>query len=132
MSDQTKSFTIRKLTELDDMAAAYGYSETHEARFANDDLDTQGTGLSHQRLKPNKRVPFGHKHEDAEEIYVVLSGSGRVKLDDEIVEISELDAIRVAPGVMRAFEGGEDGMELLAFGPRHAGDGELIQGWWAD
>lgn len=132
MTEHTKPFTIRKLTEVEDVAAKHGFSETHEARFANDDLDTQRTGVSHHRLKPNKRQPFGHKHENAEEVYVVLSGSGRVKLNDEIVEISELDAIRVAPGVIRAFEGGEDGIELIAFGPRHAGDGELIQGWWAD
>ena len=62
----------------------------------------------------------------------MLSGSGRVKLDDEIVEIETRDAIRVAPGVIRAFESGSDGLELLAVGPRHDGDGELIQDWWTD
>src|SRR5450756_1686141 len=80
-------------------------------------------GVSHHRLKAGKRQGFGHKHENAEEIYVVLGGSGRVKLDDEIVEIARLDAIRVAPEVVRAFEAGPDGLELLAFGARHDGDG---------
>ncbi len=85
------------------------------------------------RVKAGKRQAFGHKHSDAEEIYVVLSGSGRAKLDDAIVDVVPLDALRVAPGVIRAFEAGPDpDLELLAFGPHHAGDGEIIEGWWAD
>jgi len=83
-------------------------------------------------LKPDKRQPFGHKHDEAEEVYVVMAGSGRMKLDDEILDIAKLDAVRVAPGVMRSFEAGSDGLQMLAFGPHHEGDGELIQGWWAD
>lgn len=125
-------YTIRKLTELEDLAAKHGYSEFGESRFASGELETQQTGLSHQRLRPNVRQPFGHRHGEAEEVYVVLSGSGRVKLDDEIVEVSELDAIRVAPGVTRAFEAGDAGLELIAFGPRRDGDGELLHGWWAE
>ena len=58
----------------------------------------------------------------------MLTGSGRVKLDDEIVALEALDAIRVAPTVTRAFGAGPD--ELLAVGSRHDGDGELIEGWW--
>ena len=84
-------------------------------------------------LKAGKRQPFGHKHDEAEEVYVVIAGKGRIKLDDEIVSLGPLDAIRVAPGVTRAFEAGpENDLELLAFGRRHEGDGEVIQGWWAD
>jgi mannose-6-phosphate isomerase-like protein (cupin superfamily) len=125
-------YTIRKLTELEDMAAKHGYSEMGESRFASRELETDQTGLSHQRLRPNVRQPFAHRHGQAEEVYVVLSGSGRVKLDDDIVEVSELDAIRVAPGVTRAFEAGDAGLELIVFGPRHDGDTELVQGWWAE
>jgi mannose-6-phosphate isomerase-like protein (cupin superfamily) len=132
MTDAENLFTIRKLTSVEDMAAKFGFSETHESRFANRDLEAQETGVSHHRLKPNKRQPFGHRHEKAEEVYVVLAGSGRVKLDDEIVEISELDAIRVAPGVTRAFEAGDAGLEYIAFGASHEGDGEIFEGWWAD
>lgn len=132
MTTKPNPFTIKNLTEVEDMAAKHGLSETHESRFANTDLATEHTGVSHHKVKPDQRQPFGHKHDDAEEVYVVLSGSGRVKLDDEIVEISELDAIRVAPGVTRAFEGGPDGVEFLAFGPHHEGDGEIIQDWWTD
>ncbi len=127
-----KSYTLLKLTDAEDMAPGFGIGHITEARFPNADLDTEQTGLSHQKLAAGARHPFGHRHQNAEEVYVVLSGSGRVKLDDEIVEIEKLDAIRVAPGVTRAFEGGDDGLELLAFGPRHEGDGEMIQDWWTD
>ena len=132
MATKTEQFTIKNLTEIEDMAAKHGLSETHESRFANSDLATEQTGVSHHVLKSDKRQPFGHKHDDAEEVYVVFSGSGRVKLDDEIVEISKLDAIRVAPGVTRAFEAGPHGLEFLAFGPHREGDGEVIQDWWTD
>jgi mannose-6-phosphate isomerase-like protein (cupin superfamily) len=126
------SYTHKKLTDVEDAAPKSGFGEFQEARFAKGDLETEHTGVSHHRLKPNKRQPFAHKHEQAEEVYVVLSGSGAVKLDDEIVALETLDAIRVAPGVIRAFEAGPDGLELLACGARHDGDGEVIPGWWAD
>ena len=125
-------FTHRKLTEVKDSAPEFGMGETQEARFAKGDLEAAETGVSHQRLKPNRRSPFGHRHEDAEEVYVVLSGSGRMKLDDEIIEVEALDAIRVAPEVTRAFEAGPDGMALIAFGPRHDGDGEIEQDFWTE
>jgi mannose-6-phosphate isomerase-like protein (cupin superfamily) len=121
-----------KLLDVKDSAAEFGYSDAQEARFARSDLDAEQTGLSHLRLKPGQRSPFGHKHENAEEVYVVLSGSGRMKLDDEIIEVETLDAIRVAPEVTRAFEAGSDGLEVLAVGARHDGDGEIFPGWWSD
>jgi mannose-6-phosphate isomerase-like protein (cupin superfamily) len=125
-------YTLKKLNDVEDSAVKFGLQETEEARFATGDLKAEHTGVSHHRLKPGKRQPFAHKHENAEEVYVVLHGSGRAKLDDEIIEIGTLDAIRVAPGVTRAFEAGPEGVELLAVGPRHDGDGEVIQGWWTD
>ncbi|HYJ21394.1 MAG TPA: cupin domain-containing protein [Solirubrobacterales bacterium] len=125
-------FTHKKLTDVKDSAPEFGLDEVQEARFANKDLDAEKTGLSHYRLKPGRRTPFGHKHDEAEEVYVVIRGSGRMKLDDEIIEVETLDAIRVSPEVIRAFEAGDDGIEVLAMGPRHDGDGEVIQGWWTD
>ena len=125
-------YTLKKLTDVEDSAPKFGFGEIQEARFATSDLETEETGVSHHRLKANQRQPFAHKHDQAEEVYVVLAGSGRVKLDDEIVAIDKLDAIRVEPGVIRAFEAGSDGIELLAFGARHEGDGEVIQDWWTD
>jgi mannose-6-phosphate isomerase-like protein (cupin superfamily) len=127
------AYTHRNLTKVEDSAAKFGFGETQETRFANDDLETDQTGLSHHRIKPGKRQAFAHRHDEAEEVYVVLSGAGRVRLDDEILELKSLDAVRVSAGVIRAFEAGEDGLEILAFGPRHTEDrGEIIDDWWTD
>jgi mannose-6-phosphate isomerase-like protein (cupin superfamily) len=125
------TYTHTNLREVEDSAPKFGFEEVQEARFANNALETQETGVSHLRVKPGKRQGFAHKHDDAEEVYVVVVGSGRVKLDDEIIEITELDAIRVAPGVIRQFEGGPDGIELIAVGARHDGDGEMVPDWWS-
>jgi mannose-6-phosphate isomerase-like protein (cupin superfamily) len=126
------AYTHKKLTEVDDSAPKFGFEEVQEARFATKDLESEETGVSHLRVKPGKRQGFAHKHDEAEEVYVVVRGSGRVKLDDDILEITELDAIRVSPGVTRQFEGGADGIELIAVGPRHENDGEIFPGWWSD
>ena len=126
------AYTHKKLTEVEDSAPKFGYEEVQEARFATEDLGAEDTGVSHLRVKPGKRQGFAHKHDEAEEVYVVVRGAGRVKLDDDILEITELDAIRVSPGVIRQFEGGPDGIELIVFGARHDGDGEIFPGWWSD
>jgi mannose-6-phosphate isomerase-like protein (cupin superfamily) len=125
-------YTVMRLTDVKDSAQEFGVGGDIEARFATGDLDAERTGVSHHRIKPTKRQPFGHKHEQAEEIYVVLGGSGRMKLDDEVIEVEPLDAIRVAPTVTRAFEAGPGGIEVLAIGARHEGDGEIVPGWWSD
>jgi mannose-6-phosphate isomerase-like protein (cupin superfamily) len=124
------SFSRKNLHDVEDMAVKYGFGDLQEARFPRQDLDASDTGLAYLVLRPGKRQPFAHRHQDAEEIYVVLSGSGRVKLDDEILDLATMDAIRVGPSVVRAFEAGDEGLELLAFGPRHAGDAEQIQDFW--
>ena len=126
------AFTRKRLTDVKDSAPGFGYGDVQEARFAGGDLDAERTGISHLCLKPNRRSPFGHRHDRAEEIYVVLSGSGRLKLDDEVIEVGALDAIRVAPRVTRAFEAGPEGIEVLAVGARHDGDGDVVQDWWSD
>ena len=77
-----------------------------------------------------RRSPFTHRHREAEEVYVVLRGRGRVKLDDEILDVGPLDAIRVAPGTARAFEAGDDGLDLLAFGPHRGNDGVPVDDPW--
>lgn len=123
-------YTITKLGELEDAAVKGGFSEMQEARFAGEALDSEQTGLAYHRVRPGKRQAFGHRHDNAEEINVVLSGSGQVKLDDEVVDIGPLDAIRIAPKVARGFAAGPEGLELLVFGPHHSGDGEIIQDFW--
>ena len=125
-------YTLKRITDVEDSAPKFGFQEVQEARFAKDELEAERTGVSHHRLKAHRRQPFAHRHEQAEEIYLILAGSGRVKLDEDIVELRPLDAIRVAPAVTRAFEAGPEGLEILAFGPRHEADGEVIQGWWTD
>jgi len=125
-------YTIKNLHEVEDQAPKFGAGETQEARFPREDLNSETVGLAFHRVKAGKRQGFAHRHQDAEEIYVILAGTGRIKLDDEVKEVGPLDAIRVAPKVARAFEADSGGnLELLAFGPRHAGDGELIhEGFW--
>jgi uncharacterized cupin superfamily protein len=120
-------YTIKNLREVEDMAATQGFGEVQEARFAHGDLKAEQIGISLQKVKPGKRHAFAHRHQDAEEVYVVVAGSGRVKLDDEVKEVRELDAIRVAPSVTRAFEAGDDGLELIAFSPRAQGDAEIVE-----
>lgn len=126
------SYTVRKLREVEDVAPKHGFGEVQEARFPREQLGALETGLAYHVLRPGRRQGFAHRHVDAEEIYVVLSGGGRVKLDDEVLELEPMDAVRVAPAVTRAFEAGPNGLELLAFGPRHEGDGEIVQGFWPD
>ena len=125
-------FTALNLEEVEDQAAKFGYGEMGEARFANRALGAVQTGVSHQRIRPNRRQAFAHRHHRAEEVYVVLSGSGRARIDDEIVALGPRDAIRIAPASTRKFEAGPEGLELLVMGPRRAGDAELVQGFWED
>jgi mannose-6-phosphate isomerase-like protein (cupin superfamily) len=126
------SHTHINLASVKDSAPRFGFGDDQEARFAREDLEAERTGVSHHRLKPGKRQPFAHRHEEAEEVYVILGGSGRLKLDDEIIEVERLDAIRIAPEVTRCFEAGPGGIEFLACGAHHDGDGEIVPGWWSD
>ena len=129
------SYTIKNLVEeVEDSAQKFGMGDVLEARFVRDDLDATELGLSLQRLKPNQRLPFGHRHERQEEVYVIVGGSGRLKLDEEIVEVGRWDAVRIAPEVTRGVEAGPDGLELLAFGAPATGlqDAKQEMGWWSE
>jgi mannose-6-phosphate isomerase-like protein (cupin superfamily) len=125
-------YTIRNLKEVDDAAPTFGMSPDVEARFARKPLESKKVALSYQRLQPNVRMPFGHTHAEQEEIYVVLGGSAQAKLDDEVVELRQWDALRVDPETMRAVEAGPEGVEFLAVGGPigEANDAEMVQGWW--
>ncbi|HEX5147055.1 MAG TPA: cupin domain-containing protein [Conexibacter sp.] len=127
------TYTIKNLADVDDAAVRGGFAEMGEAHFAGGALDAEDTGVAYHVLRPNRRQAFAHRHDQAEEINVVISGSGRVKLDDEVHDVHALDAIRVAPSVTRQFEAGPEGMSYVVFGPHHARDGELIrEGFWED
>ena len=126
-------YTIVNLKRIEDQAPKFGYAPNIEARFATEALGLQDSGVSYQRLAPNFRQPFGHRHERQEELYVVLGGSLRAKLDDEIVELQQWDALRVAPEITRQLEAGPEGAEILAIGARRtaqvANDAEPIPNW---
>jgi uncharacterized cupin superfamily protein len=126
------SYAKKNLREVEDSAPKHGLSDHQEARFARGDLGTEQTGLNYLIVKPGQREAFAHRHNKAEEVYVVLGGSGRVKLDDELVELAALDAVRVTPGTARSFEAGSDGLEVLIFGPHMEGEAEMVQDFWSD
>jgi mannose-6-phosphate isomerase-like protein (cupin superfamily) len=125
----TSPYTRINLEAVADAAPANGFGERWEARVARTDLGAEQTGVAHFRLRPGKRSPFVHRHREAEEVYVILRGRGRMKLGEEIRDVAELDAIRVAPELPRAFEAGPDGLEFVVFGPHHA-DGEAVEDDW--
>src|ERR1700760_4480015 len=112
--EQMSDYTHKNLTEVDDSASGFGFGEMGEVRFAKDAFDAEKTGFTHIKLNPGQRMPFGHVHEEAEEVYVVIAGSGRIKIDDEIVDVVELDAVRISPTLERGFEAGPHGISLLA------------------
>jgi quercetin dioxygenase-like cupin family protein len=124
-------YTIKNLKDVDDSAAS---SPDVEARFARKYLDSRELGVSYFRYAPGYRSPMGHSHREQEEAYVVIAGAGRVKLDDEALELRQWDVVRVAPEVVHAFEGGPDGLELIAVGSARpeGGDGVPVPDWWKD
>jgi quercetin dioxygenase-like cupin family protein len=120
-------------SDVQDMAPQHGL-EGIESRFARTNLELENSGLSYFRLDAGFRAPFGHTHSEQEEVYVVRSGSARVAVDDEVVELVELDAIRIPPGAMRGMQAGPDGVEILAFGAPNTEnkDAEMQPGWWPE
>ncbi len=130
MSDYTiKNF----LTDIKDNAAGRG-AEGVEARFGRSAMESEHLGVSLYRLAPNQRMPWGHRHREQEEAYVVVAGSGRMRLDGETVDVRQWDLIRVSPPVARGFEAGPEGIDLLAVGNDRpeGGDGELVEDFWQD
>ena len=125
--------TLKNLEEAKNSAEEYGFGEFQESRFVNKDLDLTQAGLSFHRIKPGKRQPFGHSHDRSEEIYVVIGGSGRMMIGDQLVELKKYDAVRVAPNEKRAFEADDEGLEIIASGQHLESDrGEVYKGWWGD
>jgi mannose-6-phosphate isomerase-like protein (cupin superfamily) len=124
------SYAKKNLRDVDDQAARHGVSDHQEARFPRTDLGLERTGINYLTVKANRREPFAHRHREAEEVYVVLEGSGTVKLDDDLLELGPLDAVRVSPGTTRCFEAGPQGLSVLVFGPRVQGDVELVDDFW--
>jgi gentisate 1,2-dioxygenase len=125
-------YTIVNLGDVENVAPRFQMPEGMDVRFPKRELGCTTGGVGVEKLAAGVRIPFGHTHTRQEEIYVVAEGSGRVKIDDEVRDLHRWDILRVGPGVMRNFEGGDDGMTVIAFGAPIAeeNDGETVPGWW--
>jgi uncharacterized cupin superfamily protein len=128
------AYTIVNIKEVEDLAPRFGFSPGLESRFARVALGLENSGLSYFRIAPNFRTPFGHRHRQQEEIYVLLEGSARLALDDEVLVLRKWDAVRVPAEAMRCLEGGPEGAEVLAIGAPSNGnaDAEMSPDWWTD
>jgi mannose-6-phosphate isomerase-like protein (cupin superfamily) len=125
-------YTLVNLKDVENMAERFGLAPGLEARFGRNALGLEGGGFSYQKLAPNLPGSMGHRHRVQEEVYVVIAGSGRVKLGDEVRELRQWDVLRVPPPLARGFESGPDGLELLAIGFGEGGDAEMLDGFWND
>lgn len=128
----TTPHAISNLENAKDLAPEYVMEEMGEARFLRQELGAERIGISHYRMNPGRRVGFGRRHGESEEIYVVLAGAGRFKVDDEIVDVAVKDVVYCPPSTMREWEAGPDGLEILAFGGHAEDDSETQTGWWTD
>ena len=130
-------FTHRNIKDdLEDVGSNFDGPDDLEFRLATDALELEQSGLSYQRVPPDYRFPYCHTHETHEEVYVVVGGGGRMKLDDEIVALRKWDMVRVPPGTWRGYEAGPEGLEILVIGAPSLGEGrrEDVEGrrdWWA-
>jgi mannose-6-phosphate isomerase-like protein (cupin superfamily) len=125
-------WTILNLLDVDDAAA--GRMDGLEVRMSRKHMESRDVGVSLFRYGPGVRNPISHTHREQEEAYVVVSGSGRIRLNDEIHDVKQWDVVRVAPAVLRAFEAGPDGMDVVAVGgPKpEGGDGEMSDAPWPE
>jgi mannose-6-phosphate isomerase-like protein (cupin superfamily) len=127
------AYTKRNLKQdVEDPAPRFGLSPGLESRFAREALELEQSGLTYFKIAPGFRTPFGHAHSEQEEVYLVVSGAARVKLDEEVVDLAAWDAVRIAPGTWRCLEGGPEGAEVIAFGAPNTQnkDIEMQQEWW--
>jgi quercetin dioxygenase-like cupin family protein len=128
-------YTLLNLrNDVEDMAPGSGMGDGIEAHFGRKALKLSRSGLSYLKLAPGYTVPFGHSHAEQEEVYLVIDGSARVKLDDEEIELQRLDAVRIGTGVTRGLAAGPDGTELILFGAPDTDnrDISMVKGFFAD
>jgi mannose-6-phosphate isomerase-like protein (cupin superfamily) len=127
------SYTLINLrSDVEDMAPRFQMGEGIEARFARKALGLENSGISYFKLGPDYKLPFGHTHSEQEEIYLVVSGGARLKLDDEEIELGPFDAVRIPPGTMRGMASGPEGAEIIAFGApnNENSDIEMVPGFY--
>ena len=125
-------FAVVNLLEVEDSVGERAPGV--QGRFARKHLDSRDLGVSHFRYATNVRSPAAHSHREQEEAYVVVAGSGRMLLDEEVHDLRLWDVVRVAPAVVRAFEAGPDGLDVIAVGgPKpDGGDGVMADVAWPD
>jgi mannose-6-phosphate isomerase-like protein (cupin superfamily) len=129
------NYTALNLKEVQNQGPNFGLDEKDlQLRMARVPLNCQNSGVSYLRFGPGWRTPYGHTHKQQEEIYILVSGSARMKLDDDVIEVEPWTAVRIAPEAMRAVEAGPDGAEIIAIGAPNTGpgDGDITPGWWSD
>jgi len=131
-------FTLTNIrADLEDLGSRFDGDPDLEFRAATKALELEQASISYQRVPPGYRFPYGHTHMRQEEVYVVVRGSGRMKVDDEIIDLREWDAVRVPPGTWRGYEAGPEGLEIFVIGAPNLGgspreDVEGQRDWWSD
>jgi quercetin dioxygenase-like cupin family protein len=131
MSDYTH---INLKDDVEDQAPNFGLSPNLETRMARVPLEMENAGLSYIRIAPGFRIPFGHKHKNQEEVYVLVNGNARIKIEDEVHDLKQWDAVRLHKNTARGFEAGDEGAEFIVVGAPNTGpgDAELMQDWWSE
>jgi mannose-6-phosphate isomerase-like protein (cupin superfamily) len=127
-------YTHLNLKDAEDQAPNFGLSPQLEFRMARVPLGLEHSGLSYLKVAPGFRLPFGHKHKQQEEVYVLVSGGAKMKIEDEVKELKQWDAVRVHKDTMRSMEAGDEGAEFLVVGAPNTGpgDADMVQSWWND
>jgi mannose-6-phosphate isomerase-like protein (cupin superfamily) len=122
-------YAIVNLKEIEDSAG-----ERAPGMEARKHIDSEHLGVTYIRYEAGVRSPMAHSHREQEEAYVVIGGSGRVRLGDEIREVRQWDVVRVSPATIRAFEAGADGLEIIAVGSDRpeGGDGVAAETAWIE
>ena len=127
-------YTHLNLKDVEDQAPNFGLGDNLEFRMARVALGMENSGLSYLKVAPGFRMPFGHKHKNQEEVYVLVSGKARMKIEGEVKDLKQWDAVRVHKDTMRSMEAGDEGAEFLVVGAPSTGpgDGDIVQGWWSE
>src|SRR5215211_630648 len=120
MSEPHSHINLRR--DIEDSVG--GRVEGLEGRFGRKHLGSRDLGISLWTYGPGVRGA-AHSHREQEEAYVVVSGSGRMRLGESVIEVCQWDVVRVAPEVVRGFEAGPDGLDVIGVGgPKpEGGDG---------
>jgi uncharacterized cupin superfamily protein len=127
-------YTHLNLKDAEDQAPNFGLGDNLEFRMARVPLGLENSGLSYLRVGPGFRLPFGHKQKNQEEVYILISGKARMKIEDEIRELEPWDAVRVHKDTMRGIEATDEAAEFLVVGAPNTGPGDAVMAndWWSD